>query len=73
MIYKQLVDRFVGYAKDYIKISAESIKRNNHMNNLESDLVIPKDVINAVVVDFINFIATEHCIDLGLYTKDLEE
>ena len=61
-------------AKDYVKDGAKSVKRNMHMNNLIGDEEITQDVLEAIIVDFINFLAYhEFHLDLGLYTKYIQE
>ena len=57
--------------KDYYKDAPQSILRNNHMNNLKGDEIINKDVVEATIVDFINFIGTKQGLDYGMYIKDL--
>lgn len=43
------------YAKNYREISIQSIKTNKHMNDV-GDTDIPQNVIDAVIVDFVNYI-----------------
>jgi len=49
----------------------KSIKQNKHMNNYNGER-ISQNTIDAILVDFINYIAQEQGLDLGLYTKHLE-
>ena len=58
---------------EYAPKCNDSIKRNNHMNKLgESGMLgISQDHIDAVLVDFVNYIGTNQGLDWGLYTKDL--
>lgn len=67
-------------AKGYRKNALASIARNKHMNDLSPedleslkklDQPFLQRVIDALLVDFINYFAVGQCIDLGLYTKDL--
>lgn len=68
----QYVERMVEFAKEYIKRDAiASIRRNSHMNNCCDKKYIDQDVVDAVLVDYINFTAMKMCMDWGLYTKDL--
>ncbi len=62
-----------NYADRYSKDAQVSLVRNNHMNDIKSDELIDQRVIDAVLVDFINFIAAKHCIDYALYTSDLRK
>lgn len=60
-------------AKEYVKEGVlESVKRNSHMNNYE-DEEISQTAINAILVDFINFVGMRQGVDFGMYTKDLHE
>lgn len=61
-----------GLAKDYIKEAQQSLKRNNHMNEIEGGELVQQRHIDAVLVDFINYIGVKHGIDYALYTKDLK-
>lgn len=56
------------YKKDDI---GKSIKRNNHMNKLTGDEEINEDILDATVVDFINYIGSQNGMDYGMYTEDL--
>lgn len=58
------------YAKSYCPTASESIIRNRHMNEYQGE-DIPQIVIDALIVDFVNFICAKQCMDLGFYTKDL--
>jgi hypothetical protein len=48
-----------------------SIKRNTHMNEITKDTVVDQKVVEAAIVDFINYMATIRGGDYGLYTRDL--
>jgi len=63
------------YAKSYKDNGvAKSIVRNSHMNEFEGDEGdIDEKLVDAILVDFINFIARNQGVDYGMYTKDLQE
>jgi hypothetical protein len=69
-----MAEMMVKYAKAYHKErTTESIKLNAHMNEYTGPAPSQK-LVDAVVVDFINFMMYHGCgMDLALYTKDLEE
>ena len=67
----EVLNQTTKYAKAYRKDAAKSIERNRHMNDILKGEFIEQSYIDAVLVDFINYIATKHRIDYGLYTKDL--
>jgi hypothetical protein len=70
----EMLDYITGCAKDYRLECKESIIRNSHMNELdESDFDIDQKYIDAILVDFVNYIGAEQCLDWGLYTKDLKD
>lgn len=57
-------------AKEYRPDSVNSIRRNAHMNDVNEGEV-PQQVVDATLVDFINYIGVRNCVDYGLYTKDI--
>lgn len=58
-------------ACEYHVGATASIARNKHMNKMEGQL-IPQDIVNAVLVDFINWVGTHQGLDYALYTRDLK-
>lgn len=68
----ELTDLLIGYAKEYRLQCRASLLRNNHMHDAYPDN-IRQTQVDAILVDYINFIANKHCMDLGLYTKDLTD
>jgi hypothetical protein len=67
MTRKELFKLLESFAIDYRKIAIDSIRRNRHMNEVTLE-DIQQTVVDALLVDFINYIASENCCDLGLYT-----
>ena len=67
----ELMKMLVKYAKGYAPDCLESIKHNSHMNEYRGK-VITQNIIDAIIVDFVNFIGYEQGLDLGLYTRDLK-
>lgn len=75
-----LTDSAVRYRKNW----QDSLSRNFHMNklielcgqncNLKEKVIqnVPKEVLDAILVDFINKIGVEQGVDYALYTKDLD-
>jgi CRISPR/Cas system endoribonuclease Cas6 (RAMP superfamily) len=60
-------------AKEYKKEDVlKSITRNSHMNDYDGEEV-KETTIDAILVDFINYIAAHQGVDLALYTRDMEE
>ena len=70
-------------ARDYVAQDViRSILRNSHMNNLKVDEAVkilanvPKDFMknltDAILVDFINFLGYKQGLDYGMYTYDLK-
>ena len=53
---------------------ANSIIRNSHMNNFKGTVEdIDPDLVDAILVDFVNFLARNQCVDYGMYTCDLDK
>jgi hypothetical protein len=50
----------------------ESICRNIHMNEYDCEK-IKQTTIEAILVDFINYVAQGQGIDYAMYTKDLKK
>ena len=71
MIIKDLLEILDRFAEDYRKDAIDSIKRNNHINEVTKQLN-QKD-IDAVLVGFINYIAMNHGVDYALRTKDFNQ
>lgn len=61
-----------GYADSYRKEAQHSLERNNHMNDIEPGEMVQQRHIDAVLVDFINYIGVKNGVDYALYTKDLK-
>ena len=69
----ELVLLISEYAKKYCSGDVlESISRNHHMNEYSGESV-SKETIDAIIVDFVNFIGMQQGIDLAMYTEDLKE
>jgi hypothetical protein len=49
----------------------KSVKGNSHMNELSDDIKMTSEEAEAVIVDFINYVGVQSCIDYGLYTRDI--
>lgn len=68
--FVKLVEKLaVRYRKEGV---LESIKRNHHMNRYSGE-VVSQETIDAILVDFVNFVASAQCIDYGMYTADLPD
>ena len=66
----ELLEMLTKNAADYSPNASESIERNGHMNNIKGVTINP-DQIDALLVDFINFVGMKQGVDLALYTSDL--
>jgi hypothetical protein len=49
----------------------KSVRRNNHMNDYKGENV-SQETLDAVLVDFVNFLGMQQGIDLAMYTSDLK-
>ena len=67
----QLIER---NAREYRLDTNASLRRNKHMNNevMKGRENLPQDIIDALLVDFVNYAACLQGIDYALYTKDFE-
>lgn len=67
------LDVLNALAKDamlYRATAIESINRNKHMNQTMGSEIDQADV-DALLVDFINFVAARRGVDYAMYTSDL--
>lgn len=71
MLKGDLMQMLITNAKAYRPLAGESVVRNSHMNELSKDEVIPQRHIDAILVDFINYVGFRQGMDLGLYTENL--
>lgn len=69
----QFIQNVEERAREYAKDAAKSLVRNNHMNDIEEGEVVQQRIIDAVLVDFINYVAGIMCVDYGMYVKDLSK
>ena len=67
----EVLEKSTDYAKKYRKEAQQSLERNRHMNQIEEGEQVQQRIIDAVLVDFINYVSMKHGIDYGIYTKDL--
>jgi hypothetical protein len=68
------VNLLVKCLKDYRKEEPlKSILRNRHMNEITVRDMAYTDMkmVDAILVDFVNYVAAWQGLDLGLYTKDI--
>lgn len=83
MMTIEVLEQLAEDAKKYARGAQASLARNNHMNELgsrpckdltpgEVELDTPSQAqIDAVLVDFINFVGMQRAVDYAMYTKDL--
>jgi hypothetical protein len=64
-----LLGMLTADATEYRLIARESIKSNNHTHHA-SGKYLYKDDIDALLVDFINFVASRSGVDYGLKVDD---
>lgn len=65
-----LLNFLANDARAYRLGAEASIRRNDHMNDATGVPLDQRD-IDALLVDFLNFIAAKRCVDFGLYASDL--
>lgn len=71
----EVLNALSNYAKSYHNdkdFGVESVLRNKHMNDLTGKENIDPKVVDAVVVDFINYIGACCGVDYAMYTSDLD-
>lgn len=69
----EFMDLLVKDLKAYHKAGPmESVKRNVHMSDYYGQPVAA-ETVDALLVDFVNFVGMRRGMDLGLYTRDLKD
>jgi hypothetical protein len=58
-------------AQEYRAGSIPSLKRNVHLHDCDSEDIKNQDLIDAVLCDFINFLANRYGIDYGIHAYDI--
>ena len=66
-----LLDMMKKYADEYRESANASVKRNKHMN-CATGSPIPQEDVDALLVDFINYVGVKQGVDYALYTNDLK-
>ena len=66
-----LLEMITRNACEYSQNAKASLLRNNHMNEIEKDTPLDQKIIDAVLVDFINYIGMQQGVDYALNTSDL--
>lgn len=63
------------HINEYRLDANNSLRRNSHMNEsvMESKEDVPQQVIDALLVDFVNYVGAQQGLDYGLYTKYLRK
>jgi len=67
-----LLEMLTNNAREYRMTANESVKRNSHMNSSTGTAIDQKDV-DAMLTDFVNFVANKQGVDYGLYATDLAD
>ena len=68
----ELLELITDFAKEYRLKSVESMNRNKHRNDLTEKDEVSQKVVDAVLVDFVNYIGVTRGVDYGLYASDLK-
>lgn len=67
----ELLEYLTKIAKEYRMGCTTSVARNQHMNETKGECNVEQNIVDAILVDFINHIGVDQCVDYGLYSKDL--
>lgn len=67
----QFIEHVNESMERYREDAPQSLVRNNHMNKIRKSEIVSQRIIDAVLVDFVNFIAGEMGVDYGMYTRNL--
>lgn len=67
---KGVFPMLAGEMVEFIETVSKNF-RQSYMN--EVNLLVDQKVLDAIIVDFVNYIALSQCIDLALYIEDLQK
>lgn len=67
-LIKFVKDAAVRYSTKMV----DSVENNRHMNELTERLDLTQDQVDAILVDFVNYIAMEQWVDYAMYARDFE-
>ena len=60
-----------GSAAEYRHQAIDSIKMNKHMHDCSMEDIGSQDFVDAILSNFINFLASNHNVDYGIKASDL--
>lgn len=58
-------------AQEYRPGSLKSIQRNSHLHDCADDDIGKQDFVDAVLTDFINFLAARYGVDYAMHASDI--
>ena len=72
---KELLNMLEKNLKEYRLDANKSLRRNSHMNYnvMQGRKDTPQEIIDSLLVDFVNYVGKCQGLDYGLYTKHLFE
>ena len=70
---KDLMDLLERNIREYRLKANESLRKNHHMNDnvMDGREDIPREVIDALLVDFLNYVGNYQGLDTGMYVEHL--
>ena len=68
----EVLNLMTHYARAYRVKSQNRLPENNHMSEIEGGEVVQQRHIDAVLVDFINYVGVCYGVDYALYTSDIK-
>jgi hypothetical protein len=72
---RDLMNLLEKEAKLYRLNANDSLRRNGHMNDyaMKGREDVPQEIVDALLVDFINYVGTGQGLDEGLYVHNLKK
>ncbi len=67
------LEQLTNHARKYHNKASASLEINSHMNEMKKGEKIPQHHIDAILTDFINYIAGRYCIDYAIFASDLNK
>lgn len=67
----ELLELLKNHIVDYREKAVDHINRNRHMNALGGMCNLSQEEVDALLIDFLNFVGMKMGVDYAMYTMDL--
>ena len=71
MTVLELIHSIEQIAQEYRPEAIKSIKRNTHLHDCKLEDIGKQDFVDAILSDFVNFLASKYHVDYGTHAYDI--